>query len=99
MQWAEAHFNELELKNIRAFKFKNDRDLTIAGKIISLIGFRQLGYEIHDLKALAYSEFTRPHLHQFYDCDFNISHSADVAVVAIVKAKVLRVGVDIENVS
>lgn len=80
-------------KDINAYKHWESAQASLLGKMLLLYGFKKLNipYTLQDLKTGAKD---RPYIINA-DFDFNISHSGDYVICAIVQNA--RVGIDIEK--
>jgi 4'-phosphopantetheinyl transferase len=87
-----------ELARAGRFKFDRDRDRYIAAHgVLRQVLARYVGCTPGELRFGA-NRFGKPHLANASGLHFNLSHSQDVAVVAIASAKTGELGVDVEAV-
>lgn len=92
---AESHLPEEEIARASRFRFDRDRGRYImAHASLRMILARIVHSQPQQLK-IATTEFGKPFLPGF-DIEFNLSHSGNIALVAVSRRR--RVGVDVERI-
>lgn len=82
-------------KKISSFIRWEDAQLSILGKILLIIGLRNMNFEFNETD-LYFNKFNKPLFKNDF-CRFNISHSSEMVVCII--SNLCDVGVDIERMS
>lgn len=85
-----------EREKIGKFHRPEDRYLSLAGKLLLLMGCRDFGLPITDLRAIEYAGNRRPFLNIPAAPGFNISHSG--SLVGCVVSQDQQVGIDLEEI-
>ncbi len=85
---------DLRMKNLR-FTRLSDRMANLAGKLLLIKGLDSLGIQHDNLQKIKYSVYHRPYIDT--SIDFNITHSGEYAMCAIIKGA--KVGIDIEKMN
>lgn len=75
-----------------SYKFWRDRHRYLFGVLLLREGLRYLKFDDNLIEQIRYTEYNRPILDE--DLDFNISHSKNYVVCAVVESA--RVGIDVE---
>jgi len=82
-------------ERILRYKFWQDAQRCLFGKLLLEHGLRELGFHNLTLQNIKYTQFQRPYF-EYEKVDFNISHSGTLVVCAI--AANIRIGIDIEEI-